>query len=58
MICHQRETLTTASSTGILVKPTETFQQHDGTSLGKTIGYIAPVILFGAFMEGSMFLRT
>ena len=37
---------------GFLIKPTETFQQHDGTSLAKTFQYFAVLSLFYAIMFG------
>lgn len=37
---------------GFLLKPTETFQQHDGTSLAKTFQYFAVLALFYAILFG------
>jgi len=37
---------------GFLVRPTETFQQHDGTSLAKAFQYFAVLTLFYAIVFG------
>ena len=37
---------------GFLVQPTETFQQHDGTSLARTFQYFAVLSLFYAILFG------